>query len=581
MTKVDAGMNRRQSDAQHNRLSVAQLIAHLRRGGTSYLILVVLLVGIAIPLSALLLGAFTDSRPGAISYNLSFETIFRVAGSASYRSAFILTIWLSMLVALLSTVGGGLLAWLVHKTDLPFRRMVAASAVIPLFLSPFVGAVAWRILGAPNSGLINVAAKEFLGFPRPLFRTDTLTGLIFVMTLYYVPYAYVFLSGSMRRIDPSLEEAAAISGAGSVRILRTVTLPILRPAIGAVFLLAAVMVAQMFSVPAILSSVSPLALQIQRDISRFPADFPAATAASLVLLLIAVAGLALYRRSVRNSQRFVTLTGKGFRPRRVRLRRSKPIWLIFALSYGIFAIVLPYLSLAYVALTRRAVVNLRDVSLDWSGFAKVITAPDVSSTILNTVVVAIAAALAGVLIAAGVAIATVRRPGTISRVLDYFASLPMAIPGLVLGLGMIWAFIRTPIYGTVWILAFAFAMAYLPHAVRLIASSLIQVDRSFEEASYMTGASRSYTARRITAPLIRSSLVAAVALIMLFSVREISASIVLYGPRSRVMSIAVWNFMEFGDLQAAAALGLLQTAALGLLAIVATAVTRRKGGVVL
>jgi iron(III) transport system permease protein len=536
-------------------------------------VLAVLTILIAVPVVAMFYGAVQDGNLGSPQgTSFSLRALAEVYLGWPYISTLIGTVALALAVALLSTVIGSLFAWIMSRTDVRFRKFFELTVIAPLFLSPFIGAIAWMTLGAPNSGMINVNLRHLFGPGFTLIDVMNVPGMIFVMTMYYVPYGYLLVGSALRNMDPSLEDASYINGNGHLRTAFRVTLPLVRPAMAAAFFFIAVLSTGVFSVPGVLGGRDgfvPLAVRIYRATEVFPSDYAVAASIGTMLFIVTIVGVFFYRRAVANAARFVTVSGRGFRPRVIALGRWRWVVTTVLVINFVVAIVLPYIALVIVSLTPYAQTDFTKLNLSLDNFTAVLTAPKVVEASWNTLLLGVGSPTACVILGVLIAFITVRSGSPIKGVIDYLATIPLAIPGLVLATGMIWLYIRTPIYGTLWILLIAHVAAYLTHASRLASNGLIQIDKSLEEASTVNGASLPRTLWRITTPLIRPSLLSAWILIFIFSVREINEAIMLYSARSNVLSVVTWDYMQNGQIRQAAVVGILQTIGLILGVLVA------------
>ena len=436
------------------------------------------------------------------------------------------------------------------------------SVIAPLYLSPFVGALAWLILASPNAGLLNVLARDLFGVTGPILNVMTPTGVILVMALYNVPYAYMTVSAALKGMDPSMEEASYLNGAGTFATAVKVTFPVVRPSIVSAFFFVFVLTCGTFSIPAALGGTQAmpfLAVDIYRSVATFPLNYSRAAAIGTLLFWISLIGVAFYRYASRAATRFVTVTARGYRMRMVRLRGWRVPAMLLILAYVTMAIILPYLALLYVAFTRFTSSTILDASFTLENFQSVVGSVAVRQSIGNTLLISILApticVLLGVVLAYAIRRLRVRGGG----VLDYIAMFPIAVPGIVFGTGIFWTYLMTPAYGTIWILVIAFVASYIPFAYRMIDTSIIQIDKSLEEASSVCGASHLRTAWQMTFKLIRPGILSAWILVFIFSVREISAAILLASPSNKVLSVMSWDYLEFGNVQNAAIIGLLQT----------------------
>jgi iron(III) transport system permease protein len=317
-----------------------------------------------------------------------------------------------------------------------------------------------------------------------------------------------------------------------------------------------------FAIPAVLdrgSQVRFLAVDIFQASATYPIDYGKSAAIGTLLFWISVVGIAAFRIASRSANRFVTVTARGYRIRLVRLRALRAPAIALVLAYVLLAIVLPYLALILSAFTKFTTTSLLHEPWTLDNAAQVASSPEVVDSIRNTLLIGLIAPTAclalGVLIAYAVRRLKVRG----GRLLDYLAMFPIAVPGIVFGAGIFWTYILTPIYGTIWVLVIAFIASYLPFAYRMSDTALMQIDRTLEEASSLCGASHTRTASRITLRLMRPALLSAWIMVFIFSVREISAAILLSSSDNVVLSVLSWIYLDYGDVPKAAVIGLLQT----------------------
>jgi iron(III) transport system permease protein len=521
------------------------------------LAVLVLLPIVLMFLGAVRTGTFVDPRA-----HFSLRSVIAVYATMPYLKTLIVTIGASLAVSFLACFVGIALAWLISRTDIPAKAWMENAVIAPLYLSPFVGALAWLILGSPNAGLINVLAREVFGVTGYAINVMTATGVILVMALYNIPYAYMTVSAALKGMDPSMEEASYLNGAGVFSTALKVTLPVVRPSIISAFFFVFVLTCGTFSIPAALGGTQAmpfLAIDIYRATATYPVDYARAAAIGTLLFWISLIGVAFYRFASQVATRFVTVTARGFRTRFLKLRGWRIPAIGFILAYVTLAIILPYFALFYVAFTRFTSSNILTASYTLDNFRSVIASVAVRQSIGNTLLVGVISptfcVLLGIVLAYSIRRLRIRGAG----ILDYIAMFPIAVPGIVFGTGIFWTYLMTPVYGTVWILVIAFVATYIPYAYRMIDTSIIQIDRSLEEASALCGASHLRTASQITFRLIRPSVLSAWILVFIFSIREISAAIILASPSNKVLSVMSWDYLEFGNVQNAAIIGILQT----------------------
>jgi iron(III) transport system permease protein len=539
------------------------LLARLRnRFGLSAALVLILFVLVVLPALFMFIGALMSGGMADPNAHFTLQKLRLVYTTRPYLYALGYTLMMSGGVAALATILGIGTAWLVARTDIPRRGFLELCMIAPLFLSPFVGGLAWLILGSPKSGLLNVMARDAFGLHGPLINVVSTTGIVCVMALYFVPYAYLTVSSSLRNMDPAMEEASYLNGAGVMMTALRITLPVLRPALISAYFFIFVLAAGTFSIPAVLGGASRipfLAVIVFQTSASYPIDYGKSAAVGTVLFWVSVMGVMLYRYASQSAQRFVTVTARGFRIRQVRLRGWRIPAMALIAAYVLLSIGLPYLALIYTSLTRYITASVMHAPWTWDNVLWARDAPEVTDSIVNTLLVGVVTPTLCVGLAVVLAFAIRRMRVPLGRTLDYLAMFPIAIPGIVLGTGIFWTYVTTPVYGTIWILVLAFIASYLPFAYRISDTALMQIDKSLEEASLLCGVAHAGTLRRITVPLIRPALLSAWVMVFIFSVREISAAILLASPSNEVLSTVSWNYLDYGDQQKAAVLGLIQT----------------------
>ena len=534
-----------------------------RRGLTLPIVLgSVLAVLVLAPIALMFVGAVRSGTFVDPKATFSLRSVETVYTTLPYLTTLATTVGASLLVSLLACIVGIALAWLLARTDLPAKGLLENAVIAPLYLSPFVGGLAWLILGSPNAGLLNVIARDLLGIEGPVIDVMTATGVVGVMALYNVPYAYMTVAAALKGMDPSLEEASYLNGGGAFLTAIKVTFPVVRPAIISAFFFVFVLTAGTFSIPAALGGTRALpflAVDIYRAVATYPLNYSRAAAIGTLLFWISLVGVAFYRFASRVATRFVTVTARGYRIRTVKLRGWRVPAVLVILLYVTLAIILPYLALLYVAFTSFTSAFILDATFTLANFRAVAGSVAVRQSIVNTLLVGLIAPT--LCVALGVVIAySVRRLRVRgSAAIDYIAMFPIAVPGIVFGTGIFWTYLLTPAYGTIWILVIAFVASYIPFAYRMVDTAIIQIDKALEEASSVCGASHWRTAWQVTFKLIRPGVLSAWILVFIFSVREISAAILLASPSNKVLSVMSWDYLEFGNVQNAAIIGILQT----------------------
>jgi iron(III) transport system permease protein len=551
--------------------SARRLIAPLWVGG----LLILLTFLVLYPLSMLVFGALSDSNPVIDGFGT-----FRPALTHFKEVLVNENVHLAFFNALIACGGGTALAvliglffsWIVVRTNTPFRRFIAGASMIPLFVPPLVAGVAWGILGSPKTGLLNIVLK----WMNIDFRFDfySMSGLIIVFGIYYAPYVYMFTSSALRNMDPSLEEASEVSGASAFATLFTVTFPLIAPAILAGTLLSFVVMLGIYGVPAALgapANISVLTTYIFKLTAWSPPLYNTAAAVA-ILLMIVTAILVWAQQRILVGKSFATVAGKAFRPRSLNLGPWR--WFTFglALTYLFIVVVLPTLALVIAAFRRFLFFKDFDAIFDskayglWH-FQSVFDNPLTMLSIWNSLKVGAITAVVGGALAFAIGYTVNRTNLKGRRTIDLLATIPVAIPGLVIGVAYLWAWIGLPggLYGTIWILALAFVARFMPDTVKALSTSFMQIHKELEEAAWISGRGVLSTIATIVLPLARPGVVASMTLLFVLSVRELGSSLFLYTSDSTVMAVLLLDYYEGGNTGKTAAFSLVQTVILAVL----------------
>ncbi|WP_405540228.1 iron ABC transporter permease [Streptomyces sp. NBC_00075] len=533
-----------------------------RWGPRGLLILVVLLLAglVFLPTALVFVRAVTEDPRNPLS-TFTLHALADSYGSPRIWRVLAETMAMSLACGILATVLGGALAWILARTDVPLRRFFELVVIAPLFLSPFIGALAFLELGAPRTGLLNQLARD-IGLPGWVsIDVMTFQWLVVILALHYVPYGYLLVSGSLQNMDASLEEASHMNGRGTVQTALRISLPAVRHATLSSVMFVTISATGMFSVPALLGakmSFHPLAVTIYRATNGYPSDYALAAALGTMLVLLSVIGLWLYQRGLRQSSKFVTVTGKSQNRKRISLGRAKYAVILLLVLYSLVTTVLPYAALSLRAFSTSS--NLDEIHLTTQVVREVLGAPELKDALANTVTVAVATAVGAVAVGILTSYVTERVRHRGSGLLNAVAMSPLAVTGIVFATGVFAMYLGTPLYGSLTIMVLAYVASYLPHATRVTGNGFAQIDKSLEEASRMCGASQARMVYTVLLPLMRPSISAAVIMVFLFTVREINTAILLYTPDTMLLSILSFNYAQQASLPAAAVVGLLETA---------------------
>jgi iron(III) transport system permease protein len=465
---------------------------------------------------------------------------------------------------------------------MPLRRtvrlMVTASFVTP----PFLGAIAWELLAAPNSGLLNQLYRSLTGaeMDEHLLNIYSLPGLIFVIACYTFPYVFVLVANALERMPGDLEDASAILGGGTWDTARRITIPLALPAILAGALVAFLQAMTLFGSPAILALPAGFHTMTTKiwSLFQYPPKPELAAAASLPLLILTVI-LLRAEHMILGRRSYSVVGGKNSDPRIVRLGQLRYAALGFCFLVLLNPVFLPYGALFNAAFSK---VASQFVSFNNFTFHNIdFVFNELSATRLalyNTFVLGISTATLGTVLAVVIAYLTTREAVTGHRALGFLATAPVAIPGIVLGVGLFLAYTRPPfvLYGTLWILLLAFLTLSLPAAYQQMQSAFRAVHPELEDASRILGASRLRALWQITAPLLRTSVIATWCFVFVGTIRELSAAVMLFTSETKVVSVLIFDLNESGDLAAISVLGIIMLVVT--FAIVALANRLRLGG---
>lgn len=512
---------------------------------------------IILPISWLLYFAFTTKEG-----SFTLQNFVQLTADTKFTGPFFTTFLIAITVSVLCCLVAAPMGWLVGRTDMPFRRTVRILVMASFVTPPFLGAIAWELLAAPNSGLLNQLFRSITGAASDfhLLNIYSLSGLTFVIACYTFPYVFVLVANALDRIPGDLEDASTILGATTPVTARRITLPLVLPALLAGILVAFLECMTVFGSPAILAipaGIHTITTKIW-TLFQYPPQPQLAAAASLPLLVLTVIllraeKLALGRRG------YSVVGGKNSSPRLIRLGKMKWPALVFCLLILLNPVFLPYAALLNAAFSRVPTqwMNFDNFTLHNVDF--VLQLSTTKLALKNTFLLGALAATVGTSFALVVSYLTTRKAVMGHRILGFLATAPAAIPGIVLGVGLFLSYTRPPLvlYGTLWILLVAFITISLPAAYQQLQSAFRVVNPELEDASRILGATKLQTLARITAPLLRTGVIATWCFIFVSVIRELSAAIMLFTSDTKVISVLIFDLNESGDLAAISVLGLM------------------------
>jgi iron(III) transport system permease protein len=467
------------------------------------------------------------------------------------------------------------LAYLNTRTDIPFKSLFGVLSIVPMMIPHLLFAVSWALLLNPSNGLLNLVLMSAFSLKSAPFDIYSLPGMILVEGLLDMPIAYLIVAPALASFDVALEESSRVFGAGAWRTLARITLPVLRPAILAAFILALVRSLASFAVPSVIGMpgrIEVLATYLyQMTATGFSADYGRAAAVGMSVLAVSISLIFVYRALTAESGKYVTVSGRGYRPALVELKDGRlPLFAVVgALSFVL--IVLPVAVLVYTSLIPYSMVpGTRAFSLmSFAHWTEVLQDPVSLLSLKNSVFLGIAGATLGVLLSIFVAYVIVKVRTRVSGLLESLSYLSFAFPGIVIGVGFMWFFVQTPLYATLGALLIGYIATYLPYGVRPLASAFVQLHAHLEESSLVCGASPMTTLRRIVVPLLVPGIVSAWILMASMFVRELTLSVVLSRPGTEVLAVQILRFADdglWGQLSALGIIMILISTALVLLA---------------
>jgi iron(III) transport system permease protein len=504
--------------------------------------------------------------------SLTFTNFAAAYADAATLRLFLNTAYYAGGSVLLGLILAGLLTWLVERTDMPFRTTIKATLFASMTIPPLAYAFGWVLLLNPNNGALNVWLKNLFRLDQHPVDVYTLWMMIFISATELVPTMFVMLSGLFRNMDPQLEKAGAVSGANYLKTARYILLPLLTPGLLSVAMYMLMIMVQAFEIPLVMGLTAGVpVLSVYIYLLSSPdggtPKYGLAAAFGIGLLVLAIILMVVYYAATRTAERFRVVTGKGFRPKRIELGRGRYPAMIFTWIYfGVM--VAPLLALLWTSLLPfyqlPSAMALNKISLN--NYRTITSSIKVQQAILNTFILVFSTATLAMLLSGIMSWFAVRGKGKLARFLDMIAFAPMAIPRIVMAISILLLYIRTPLYGTIWIIVLAQVTAYLAFGTRTINGALIQIHPELENAATAAGASWLTTMRKILLPLLWPHFLNAWLWIIAHSMRDLTLALTLMSPDNVVLSSTLWVLWSFGDVPKASALLMLMV--VGLLLIV-------------
>ena len=473
------------------------------------------------------------------------------------------TVIIAVMATVMAILIGFTLAWILTRTNVPGREKLERLMELPYYMTPLVGALAWSIIAGPKSGFVNQIWKA-LGGSGDLVDVYGHFGIAWVMALFEGTVAFVMIAASMKSMDPALEESARVMGASKLRTMLTVTLPLVMPGVlGATLFVFAEMLgsfaaALVIGIPA---RIYVITTAIWDSTLSYPPDYGRASAMGLALFVVMFGMLTFYRWRI-NRGSFTTISGKAFRPRPMDMGRLAWVFFAICLLYVALAVVLPLGALILTSLQRFATVILSQAEFTLANYRTALSLGPIRIALGNSLMLGFGVASVGVLLMVFL-VWIIYRSKIVGRgAIEYLVMFPQAVPRLVFGLALLWAWLNIPIpiYGTLWLLALAYLTVMLPLGVRTLAGVVLQIDKSLEECARVCGAGWLHQMRTVTLPLLKPGILAAWLLIFMACVRELGVSVFLMGPNAKVIAPSIVAAFASSGTELTAAMALIQTA---------------------
>jgi iron(III) transport system permease protein len=532
-----------------SRLGLARFVP----SGPQWLALACILIAgwfVLAPLGGLFLTAFSEDTaygPGAFTLD-NFVTAY-----GSWHIGQLL--WNSFVFAggssALTLAMGAFVAWTIERTDMPGREIFHNAALLSFALPGLLTTMAWTLILSPNIGWVNQLLMKAFGLSSAPLNLYSMGGMIWALSAHYFPLAYLLLGPAFRFLDVKMEEAAQMSGAGRLRVVMRVTLPLLRPALLSALMLLFVRGLESFEVPRLVAmpaKIDVFTTDIELAVHGSTPLFGVASALSMTLLTICVVFVYLYRRSMRNAEAFATITGKGFAPTRVELGSWRwpsacAMTLLFVIAFGLPLFTLFWQSL-FPKIAQPFVNDGGPIGL--SNYAFVLGFPIFLQAVKTSVGLAALAATLVVMLTLIMAWVAQRARSRWTWLIDVLAFAPIAIPGIIVGASvlLVYLLLPVPVYDTIWILLIGYMTLFLPYGMRFASGGLAQIHKELEESAQMSGAGQFQVLRKVLAPLLAPAALSAWIYIFVLAVRELGASIMLVGPTTNVLgtvSLTMWE----------------------------------------
>jgi iron(III) transport system permease protein len=533
------------------------------RQGTMVPLLASAIAGSAIitPVVIVLLRSLTTGKLGA-SVGFTLANYLRVFGDRDILPMLTNSVVYAAGAAALGTGIGGLLAWIVARTNTPGKGLVELMPLYPILMPPVMKNIAWILLLAPRSGILNNMLQQFFGIQGQVFNAFSMAGMIWVFGLACVPLGYLFLLPVFLSFDPSLEESAYIAGSRPVHTMLHITFPLAVPAFMSAFILNFLRGLRSFETPVLQGTPGNIHVFVSRVYDAMALEFNSglATAYSIVLVLLSVITLVVYVRATRFSERYATITGKGYRVKVIDIGAWKYVSFTAVFLYFLVGILVPFVVLIVVSMIPYFDYDTFmqfPSNLVLTNYHTVFRHPSFVTGLYNSIFLSVILALVTVLAAIVMAFTIHRTRGYGTKVFEFIGTLPLAFPPLVLSVGLVIVFLGTPLYNSLWALGIALFVAYFPYAFRNASGAIINIHKELDEAAWVHGARWRHVFFKITLPILKPSVGGALFYIFIEALRNIDVAVLLTSPGHEYGPVTLFEYFRVGQWAEAAAGGVI------------------------
>ena len=531
--------------------------------GTVVPLLVSIIAGAAIitPVVIVMLRSVTTGKLG-VAMGFTAENYLRVLLDKDILPMLNNSVLYAAGSAALGTGLGALLAWIVARTNTPGKALVELMPLYPILMPPIMKNIAWILLLAPKSGILNNMMQQFLGIDYPVFNAFTMAGMIWTFGLACVPLGYLFLLPIFLSFDPSLEESAYIAGSKPIHTMLRITFPLAAPAFLSAFVLNFLRGLRSFETPVLQGTPGGIKVFVSRVYDSMALEFSTglATSYSMILVILSVITLYFYIRSTRFSERFATITGKGYRVKVIDIGPWKYLTFFAVFLYFVCGILIPFVVLIVVSMIPYfdyETFMQFPANAVLSNYYTVMKHPSFVAGLYNSLVLSVSIALVTVL--AGIVMAfTIYRTRAIgTKVFEFIGTLPLAFPPLVLSVGLVIIFLGTPLYNSMWALGLGLFVAYFPYAFRNASGSIVNIHKELDEAAWVHGARWRHVFFKITLPILKPSVGGALFYIFIEAIRNVDVAVLLTSPGNEYGPVTLFEYFRVGQWAEAAAGGVI------------------------